>query len=101
MLADLRANLVMVPALSFKLDAFRAAAADVASWGQGIALIANAGFGPRQRSPRLGTIIAVPSQQQSVHEVVPPGCSLIVATIGNQDKKANLSWFEQGPAAPD
>lgn len=99
MLGDLRANLVMVPALSFKLDAFRAAAGDIASWGQGIALIANAGFGPRPRSPRVGLVVAVPSQQASVHEVVPPARSLAITTIGDYEKNSVIEWVTVEPGS--
>lgn len=87
MLGDLRANLVLVPALSFKLDAFRAAAGDVATWAQGVALVANAGFGASRRAARPGLVIGLPSQAGSVHHPVPPGRSLFVVTIGNESKK--------------
>lgn len=97
MLGDLRANLVLVPALSFKLDAFRAVAGDIASWGQGVALIANAGFGPRRRAPRVGLVMAVPSQHGSVHELVPPGRCLAIATIGDPSKNATVEWVEGRP----
>ena len=47
LLADLRANLVLVPCLSFKMDAFRSAAGTIATRTQGITLVANAAISVR------------------------------------------------------
>ncbi len=96
-LVNLRANLVLVPALSFKLDAFRTAVADVATWSQGIALVANAGFGPTARAPRPGVVVGLPSQSVSVHQASPPPLSLLVITIGNPKKNPSLEVVLAGP----
>jgi|GEM_PF-5845081 len=84
LLADLRANLVLVPCLSFKMDAFRSAVGTVASRGQGISLIANAAISLRgRRRGRPPIIIGLPSQVGSVIARVPPTGSLLVVTLGN------------------
>lgn len=85
LLADLRANLVLVPCLSFKMDAFRSAAGTIATRAQGITLVANAAIslrGTRQRG-RPPIIIGVPSQVGSVIAKTPPTGSLLVMTLGN------------------
>ena len=86
-LVELRVNLALVPTLSFKMDAFRAAASDIATWGQGISVIANAVLPQRPRGARPPAIVGLPSQYGSVVSEAPPARSLWAITIGNQKKK--------------
>ncbi len=85
LLADLRANLVLVPCLSFKMDAFRSAAGTIATRAQGITLIANAAISLRgkRRRGRPPIIVGLPSQVGSVIAKTPPTGSLLVVTLGN------------------
>jgi hypothetical protein len=83
LLGDLRANLVMVPCLSFKMDAFRTAAADIATRSQGVALMANAAIASRKhRGGRPEIVVGLPSQRSSVIAKGPPPHSLLIVTIG-------------------
>lgn len=83
-LGELRANLVLVPALSFKMDAFRTVAADVATWAQGIALIANAAIAARPRSSRPPIVVGMPSQRGSVFATAPAPRSLLMVRVGSR-----------------
>ena len=82
LLGELRANLVMVPTLTFKTDAFAASAATVATAGQGITLIANACISASPRSKRPEVVIGMPTQLGSVTRETPPPHSIVVAFVG-------------------
>jgi len=85
MLADLRANLVLVPCLSFKMDAFRSTAGTIATGAQGITLIANAAISLRgtRRRGRPPIIVGLPSQVGSVVAKTPQLGGLLIVTLGN------------------
>jgi predicted amidohydrolase len=91
LLAELRANLVLVPALTFKMDAFRTAAADVATWAQGVALVANAALAQRPRGARSEVVVALPSQEISLYAEIPPARSILVATLGNPERMPQVA----------
>ena len=84
-LGDVRANLVLVPTLSFKMDAFRTVAADIATWSQGVAVMANAAIAAHPRASRPAVVVGMPSQRGSVVATVPPPRSLLVIAMGSQD----------------
>jgi hypothetical protein len=86
-LGELRANLVLVPTLSFKMDAFRTVAADVATWSQGVTMMANAAIAARPRSSRPPIVIGMPSQRGSVVATAPPPRSLLVVRVGSRAVK--------------
>lgn len=88
LLGDLRANLVLVPTLSFKMDAFHTAAADIATRGQGITLMANAVLASKsRRGPRPPIVVGLPSQTRSVLAQAPPPHSLLIIKIGSTRSK--------------
>lgn len=89
-LGDIRANLVLVPVLSFKMDAFRAVAASIATWGQGVSLMANACVAPDAESERPPLVIGMPSQMGSVISEAPPPRSLLIVTIGSLTRKPSI-----------
>jgi predicted amidohydrolase len=97
-LSEIRTNLVLVPALSFKMDAFRTAAADLATWGQGITLVANAGLAQRPRGQRHPVVVGVPSQLGSVTAEVPPPRSLHITTLGSQKQKPSFACLPTDPS---
>jgi len=100
LLAELRANLVLVPALSFKMDAFRTAACDVATWAQGVALVANAALAARPRGTRSEVVVALPSQDISLYAEVPPPGSILVATLGNAEHPPRVAAVTPIAARP-
>lgn len=97
LLGDLRANLVLVPSLTFKLDAFRATAGDIATWSQGIALIANACIVPAPRRRRPPVVVAVPSQAGSVHVQTPSPCSLLIVSLGTSRRNPEIAEVHPTP----
>ncbi len=84
LLGELRANLVLVPSLTFKTDAFAAGAAAVATTAQGITLIANACISASPRGKRAEVVIGMPTQLGSVTSQTPPPHSIVVATVGQR-----------------
>ncbi len=100
MLAEVRANLVLVPALTFKMDAFRTAAADVATWAQGVAVVANAALGMRPRGSRNEVVVALPSQETSLFAEIPPARSILVATLGNPERRPQVAAVTPVAARP-
>jgi len=87
---ELKANLLLIPTLSIKMDAFRTLASDVATWNQGITVIANGAF---DQVPGANVVFGVPAQSQKVFEKQPPTPSAVILTIGNQYKSPRVSSY--------
>jgi len=83
LLGEARVNLVLVPCLSFKMEAFRTVAGDVATWAQGVALMANAAFAASARGRRQPVVVGLPSQSGSVFVPTPPPRSVVVVFFFN------------------
>ncbi len=91
LLDELRANLVLVPALTFKTDAFHAAVAEVAARCQAITLVANACLATGARGQRRADVtLGVPAQRGSVHAVTPKAPALVVVTLGSKSRRARI-----------
>ncbi|MCG8419130.1 MAG: hypothetical protein MJE77_14435 [Proteobacteria bacterium] len=89
-LLDLHANLVLVPALGFEMEAFEKLAGDIATSLQGIVLIANACVAPDAESARPPLIIGLPVQSDAVIAEVAPPRALVIATIGSLTKSPSI-----------
>jgi hypothetical protein len=86
-LADLRANLVLVPALAFHTGDLRALATTLAIHCQGLTLVANACVADDPDAERPPLVIGLPSHLGAVISQTPPARSLLIVTIGSPNGK--------------
>jgi hypothetical protein len=89
-LVDLRANLVLVPALDFHTGDLRALATALAIHCQALTVVANACVAAELDAERPPLIIGLPAHRGAVISETPPARALAIVTIGSRIGKPSI-----------